>query len=244
MFVGPSLWVQMYSSDFLLNSLVTIWIGRVLMYWGVPSADAQRLAQLGELGETDGIPVVVSALSGGVQLLLASPGAPSRNVAYAPLGTSQHGRAVDFESQVASSIGVHGASQYAILHIGGTGESPNCASTIHVNYDPEDLLFTALGPRVLIDGAVLPFRDASFERAEGHHIPLDMNLTPGLLREVYRVLQPGGRLIVSPSTDWLPLEREIVAAGFVINGRLGRARRSWYRNSLTRPAFEYEALRL
>ena len=58
-------------------------------------------------------------------------------------------------------------------------------------------------PLVTGNGSVLPFRDASFDlvscRGVLHHLP-DV---PAALREIHRVLRPGGELILSePSNDW------------------------------------------
>jgi ubiquinone/menaquinone biosynthesis C-methylase UbiE len=58
-------------------------------------------------------------------------------------------------------------------------------------------------PLVTGNGSVLPFKDASFDvvscRGVLHHLP-DV---PAALREIHRVLRPGGELILSePSNDW------------------------------------------
>jgi SAM-dependent methyltransferase len=68
----------------------------------------------------------------------------------------------------------------------------------------------------LVDELQLPLADASFERIILAHILENTEQTRALLREVWRVLTPGGRLIVivpNRSGLWAPFERTPFGTG-------------------------------
>lgn len=82
------------------------------------------------------------------------------------------------------------------LNLCSCGEKPNGPNVIHANIDEEalqDILRYEPSASVMkCCATALPFADASFRHVEAKGVPPDDSVAPGLTREAYRVLAPGG----------------------------------------------------
>lgn len=133
-------------------------------------------------------------------------------------------------------------SQYDRLFIGCTAvDAPVDPDVVHVNVNPEDMRFPAVGPRILIDGRAIPLPDQFFRHGEGSHIPYDRSLIPALLHDLYRTLRPGGTLRYAPSTNVLDVIRLLQREGFVGVRIVKPAPRTHYRGKTTLPTQVIEA---
>jgi hypothetical protein len=195
--------------------------------------EVRRVAELGDLPETRGQEIVVALQS--MQPAnwytndLDDPRYLVTNIAHAP--------AIEMERRVAAGIGSTGPSLYERLFVGCTDvDAPTDSDIIHVNSTPEDMRFAAGGPRILIDGRIIPVPDDFFRHSEGSHIPFDLGCTPVLIRELFRTLRPGGTLRYAPSTNTQNVGSLLTAAGFPRVVIVGLALITPYRGRNTLPA--------
>lgn len=167
--------------------------------------DIERLASFGAAPETDGQELVAAVVAGRYSAWLTADIVDAEYVT-----TDLHEpAAIALEARVASTIGTSGSSSiYTRLFSGGTtADAPLEIEVIHINCNPEDMRFPALGPRILIDGRTIPIRDGLFDCAEGYHIPFDLSLSPELFRELFRTIRPGGHLLYAPSSNTAEVKR-------------------------------------
>lgn len=82
-----------------------------------------------------------------------------------------------------------------------------CADVSERSLDVSAELFPGLADHRTIEGSTLPFEDASFDLVFSacvfHHIPHEEH--PAVLRELHRVLKPGGVFVVFEHNPWNPL---------------------------------------
>src|SRR5206468_1320533 len=100
------------------------------------------------------------------------------------------------------------------LNLGGTGEKPNGKNTVVANYWKSDLAdVPADTHRICCDGGDLPFADGRFKHVQGNYLPPDMSAAPRMVKEGFRVLEPGGTARFSSSGG--DMAKLMTDAGFV-----------------------------
>jgi SAM-dependent methyltransferase len=114
----------------------------------------------------------------------------------------------------------------------GCGEGRVCRDLRAAGYDPVGVDFAPTlvelartadprGTYLVADAAALPFADASFGLVVAYNSLMDMDDMAGVVREIARVLAPGGRLcacVTHPLADAGQFEGEDGDAPFVIRG--------------------------
>ena len=112
--------------------------------------------------------------------------------------------ALDFGS------GIGNAVPHFARHL--PGARLTCADVSERSLDVGAGLFPGMADYRRIEGSVLPFADASFHLVFSacvfHHIPHDEH--PAALRELHRVLKPGGVFVVFEHNPWNPLTERAV----------------------------------
>lgn len=199
--------------------------------------EISRLIHLGGLEETIGQHFVDEFRNWEIQLPPESWFCLDSEDGVSRYTSSEHAPAVELEARVGGGIGQNGESRYKRLYIGCTTvDAEFDADIIHVNVLAEDMVFPASGPRILINGSQLPLRAGSIDRCFGQHIPVMLPQIENLLREVFRVLKPGGILIFAPSTHPSIVRDLLGPIGFVDIRQDGTAGATWYKRRRTFPA--------
>jgi hypothetical protein len=122
-------------------------------------------------------------------------------------------------------------------------DAPTQPNVIHINTMPEDMRFSAQGPRILTDGKTIPLPDDFLKSIVGLHIPYDLGLTPRLVIEMFRTLQSGGTAKYAPSMHVRAVSHLFRAAGFVNIRDTTKAPMTLYRGRSTFPTNYIEAIK-
>jgi hypothetical protein len=132
--------------------------------------------------------------------------------------------------------------RFDTLNIGGAGEAPVGANVIQVNIDSAELVGAmGAGAGVVANGNQLPFANSSFRHVQGNYVPPDNSVAPGVVREGFRVLEPGGTAVFSSAgRDMSVLMRE---AGFTNIRTIGLAPRTSVAGRVVPPAIQYQGTR-
>jgi len=207
-----------------------IFVEQALTSLQVHPGEIDRLASLGDMPETIGALLVMAIQTRAIDNWLvpdAVPGFLVTDCIQTP--------PIDMERAIAAGIGLAATpSLYDRLFIGGTAiDAPSDADVIHINVLPEDMRFTAWGPRILTDGMTVPVPDDFFIQTEGYHIPWFPMYTVPLIRDVYRTLKPQGVLLYAASTNRDEVVRLLGSEGFVNIQILGFAPRTQYHGRTT-----------